>query len=62
VWLDNGLPYGFGLSNCSPVSLPPPYQTRIWAGASSSGQGNENATTGSREPGYQYALVMGFDA
>ena len=61
AWLDAGLPFGFGLSNCSPITLPPPTQTRIWAGNSSSGQGNENATSGNRETGYQYALVMGFD-
>ena len=41
--------------------LPPPTQTRIYAAPSGGGQGNENATTGSREPGYQYALVTGFD-
>jgi hypothetical protein len=60
AWLDAGLPYGFGVSNCSPASTPPPTQTRIWFGPSNSGQGNENATSGSRETGYQYALVMGF--
>lgn len=61
AWVDAGLPYGVGVSPCSPIMLPPPTQTRIWAGNSSSGQGNENATVGNRESGYQYALVTGFD-
>ena len=60
AWVDAGLPYGFGLSPCSPITLPPPTQTRIWYGTSST-QNNETALTGSRETGYQYALIMGFD-
>ena len=59
---DAGLPYGFGLSPCSPVTLPGASTygvTRIWAVASSSGQGNETATVGTT--GVGYGLVVGFD-
>ena len=63
VFADAGLPYGFGLSTCSPVTLPGAStfaSVRIWAVPSSSGQGNENATTGSMDR--NYGLVVGFDS
>jgi hypothetical protein len=61
AWLDQGLPLGLGLSDCSPITLPPPTQTRIWAGDMGTGQGNENATTGNVETDWRYALITGFD-
>lgn len=61
AWIDAGLPNGLGLSTCSPVSFPPPTQARIYFAPSGTGQGNETATTGSRELTYPYGLVMGFD-
>lgn len=62
AFADAGLAYGFGLSTCSPVTLPGTTtfgMTRIYAVPSNSGQGNENATTGSL--GANYGLVTGFD-
>jgi len=62
AFADAGLQYGFGLSDCSPITLPPPGIggiARIWYGTGTTG-GNETATSGSREP-YPYGLVTGFD-
>jgi len=63
AFADPGLTHGFGLSSCSPVTLPGPTSTfglvRIYAVPSSSGQGNELAQTGS--VGGNYGLVTGFD-
>jgi hypothetical protein len=62
AFADAGLQYGFGLSDCSPITIAPPGLggiARIWYG-SGAVQGNENALTGSRET-YPYGLVTGFD-
>ena len=62
AWLDTGLPLGLGLSPCGATTLPPSNYvnvSRVWFGASSSGQGNETALTGST--GLYFGLVTGFD-
>ena len=63
AFADANLPYGFGLSACSPVTLPGPTSTfsavRIYVAPSQGGQGNENALTGT--VGMNYGLVTGFD-
>ena len=62
VWADAGLPYGFGLSPCSPVTLPGASTfgvARIYFGNINTGQGNETATTGTAER--NYGLVVGFE-
>ena len=62
AFLDTGLTHGFGVSPCSPITLPAPgagSASRVWATTSGSGQGNETATTGTLGAGY--CLVTGFD-
>jgi hypothetical protein len=61
AFADAGLPHGFGVSPCSPVTLQPSLANgiaRVWAGAVSSGQGNETATSGFVDR--PFGLVTGF--
>jgi hypothetical protein len=63
VWADAGLPYGLGVSPCSPVTLPGASTfglARIYFGNNGTGQGNETATTGNADR--SYGLAVGFDA
>jgi hypothetical protein len=62
AFVDAGLPYGFGLSPCSPITLPSPGAaggTRIYASPSAGGQGSETATVGTLSAGY--VLITGFE-
>jgi len=55
VFLDAGLAYGVGVSNCSPMTFPINSVTRFWA------SGSDTALTGSKDGGFAYGLVTGFD-
>ena len=62
AFVDSGLPYGFGLSPCSPITLPTPGPqgaTRIYVSPSGGGQGSETATVGTLSQGYM--LITGFE-